>query len=256
MLEFHDMDEAIRQSADKIHLSCNVLKLIACISMLIDHIGYGIIKYYIRVQSTYILPETYKTFDTAYDICHGIGRLAFPIFAFFLVEGFMRTKSVVKYALRLLIFGLISEIPFDLGLFKNVFYKDHQNILLTFFISLVMLAVLRYLDNNPAGLSKPVIILAYICTIIAFSDVAVVLNTDYSWKCTVLVALLYITRSIKPLQLISGAAATSWEAYAPASFLLLWFYDPQIKPRFKYAFYAFYPLHLVLIYFVAKILIG
>ncbi len=250
------METVIRRSTEKIHLSCNVLKLIACFCMLIDHIGFGIVKYYIKVHSTVILPEAYKSFNTAYDICHSIGRLAFPIFAFFLVEGFLRTRSVAKYALRLLIFGLISEIPFDLGLFKDVLYEDHQNVMLSFVISLLMLAVMRYLESNALGLSRPVFFLAYICTIIAFSDVAVILNTDYTWKCTVLVALLYITRTSKPLQLISGAAATSWEAYAPASFLLLWFYDPDVKPRFKYAFYIFYPLHLLLIYFAAKLLIG
>ena len=250
------MDTRICQSLQNIRLSCNTLKLIACICMLIDHVGTGIFKYYIKVQSTVIMPDAYRFCSTAYDICNGIGRIAFPIFSFFIVEGFLHTRSVVKYAGRLLVFGLISEIPFDLGLFKNIFYTDHQNIMITFFIALVMLCVLKYLDDNPMGLSDPVRYLAYICTIIAFSDIAVVLKTDYSWKCTVLIAILYITRTAKPLQLILGAAATAWEKYAPASFLLLYFYDPEKKPKYKYAFYLFYPVHLIVIYILARLFIG
>ena len=238
-----------------IRLSCNVLKIIACISMLIDHIGYGIIHNYMISHSMDIAPDTFSTLNSVYEICRGVGRLAFPIFCFFIVEGFLHTRNVWKYALRLLIFAAVSELPFDLGLYQKNIYNDHQNIMLTFFIALFLLIVLKFLEENRAGLSMPVVYLAYICAVIAFADVAYLLGCDYSWKCMMLVSILYFTRQLRPLNLVAGAAATSWREYSPISFLLLYFYDPQIRPRFKYAFYVFYPLHLFLIYLVAKFMI-
>ena len=65
-----------------------------------------------------------------------IGRIAFPIFAFMIVEGYFRTKNLKKYVLRLLVFALLSEIPFDLAMGSRVFYPIHQNVLWSFLIAL------------------------------------------------------------------------------------------------------------------------
>ena len=64
-----------------------------------------------------------------------IGRIAFPIFAFMTAEGFYHTKNIKKYAGRLLLFAVISEIPFNLVAGGSVFYPLHQNVLWTFLIS-------------------------------------------------------------------------------------------------------------------------
>ena len=246
---------SVKTPLNNIKLSCNALKIIACISMLIDHTSYGILHNYMLAHATELGPDEFSRMQTIYEIGQGIGRIAFPIFCFFLVEGFMRTRSVKKYAIRLAVFALISELPFDLGLFGLVIKHDHQNIILSFLIALIMLSVIRYLEDNTLGLSGVVRWLAIICTVIAFSDAAVLLHTDYSWKCMLLAAVLYLTRSAGPARLVAGAAAVSWEKYAPISFLLLCFYDPDVRPRFKYAFYVFYPLHLIIIYYIAKLII-
>ncbi len=232
-----------------------MLKLIACIVMAIDHFGYGILHNYMIAHAMDVAPEVYTRLNKAYEVCHGIGRIAFPIFTFFIVEGFFRTRNVYKYALRLGIFAVISEIPFDLGLYGVMFKWDHQNIILTFFIALVMLLCIRFLEKNVMGLSEPVVYFTYICAVIAFADAAYLLSADYSWKCMLLVAVLYFTRKYAPFNLIAGAAATSWEKYGPISFLLLYLYDPEIRPKHKYAFYVFYPLHLMILYFAAKLII-
>ena len=65
-----------------------------------------------------------------------IGRLAFPIFAFLIVEGYSHTSNLKRYALRLLVFALISEIPFNLMMGGRIFFPIHQNVLWTFLIGL------------------------------------------------------------------------------------------------------------------------
>lgn len=255
MIESIDMSTMAFDPKDRIKLSCNVLKTLACIFMFIDHCGYGILHNYMIVHAMDILPEQYKTLNTVYETCRGIGRLAFPIFCFFLVEGFLRTHDVKKYGLRLLILAIITEIPFDLGLYGVTFKWDHQNIIITFFIALVMLVLIKYITENFLGISKPLMCLTHVCTVIAFGDLAYLVKADYSWKCILLVAVLYYLRSCEDLRLLVGAAVVSWKNFAPASFLLLYFYDPSIKPKHKYAFYLFYPVNFLIVYLLAKLII-
>ncbi|MCR5688430.1 MAG: conjugal transfer protein TraX [Lachnospiraceae bacterium] len=240
---------------DKLRLSCNVLKAIACSFMFIDHFGYGVIHRYMITHSMDMLPQEYQAMNTVYEISRGIGRLAFPIFCFFIVEGFVRTRSVKRYIIRLAVLALLSEIPFDLGLYGKIFYWKHQNVILTFVIALLMLLTLKFITDNRGVMSVPLLYLSYICTVIAFSDAAYLLKTDYSWKCMVLAAVLYFTRRLGDAKLIAGAAATCWEKYASASFVLLYFYDPDKKPRFRYFFYLFYPLNFLIVYAIAYLVI-
>ncbi len=258
MLKYSDMDAIKQENLKSIKLSCNALKFIACVAMFIDHTGYGIIHNYLKVHSMDLTPQAYTNLQNVFEVCKGIGRIAFPIFCFFLVEGFMRTHNIKKYALRLFIFAIVSELPFDFGLFgfgRELLNHDHQNVIMSFFIALIMLVLIRYLENNVLGLSAAVKYLAIICAVIGFADIAYLLKTDYSWKCMMLVAILYMFRSTSAFRLVAGAAAISWEKFAPISFALLYFYDPDQKPRHKYAFYVFYPLHLILIGALAQIII-
>lgn len=103
-------------------LSGSVLKVIAAVAMLIDHFGASILIYDPQAF------EPYFYFLGApiglYRLCRDLGRIAFPIFCFLLTEGFIHTSNRLRYARNLLIFALISEIPFsmmlnDLGIFRN-----------------------------------------------------------------------------------------------------------------------------------------
>ncbi len=249
------MDSEKKPVLPNIHISCNVLKLIACVFMFIDHIGYGIIHNYMIAHSMDLLPEEYSMLNNIYKAFQGVGRMAFPIFCFFIVEGFLRTRNVTKYAIRLAVFGLISEIPFDIGLFGKVFYWEHQNVIITFFIAIVMLSTVKWLESNIFGLSRGVVVFAMLCAAITFGDIAFLLNTDYSWKCILAAFILYMTRDTGTFRLIAGAASMCWEKFAPISFVLLYFYDPSIKPKYKYAFYLFYPLNFIVIYLIARMII-
>ena len=99
-------------------LDGTMLKIIAMISMVIDHVG------------DMIFPELLWL--------RMIGRLAMPVFAFCITEGYIHTRNRKKYLLRMGIFALISEVPFDLA-FEGKIGLSHQNIMVSFFISIVAL---------------------------------------------------------------------------------------------------------------------
>ena len=238
-----------------IRLSQDVLKFIAAALMLIDHSAFGLLHAYLVKNAMSILPQTYTKLNNLYGIGRNLGRLAMPIFAFFVVEGFIKTSNLRKYILRLFVFAVISEVPFDLGLYNSFFYTDHQNVLFTFLISLLMLAFIEWMNKTIVGLSEPVKWFATISAIIAFADVAYMLKTDYSYKGVLLIAVIYLLRECGIFRLVAGAGVVAWEKFAPLSFLLLYFYDPDRKPKHKYFFYLFYPLHLLLIYFLAQIIL-
>lgn len=95
------------------------LKCIAVITMIIDHTG------------AVLFPDNMTL--------RYIGRIAFPIFCFLLVEGFFHTRDVRKYMLRLGMFAVISEIPYDLAFRDTVIEFEHQNVFFTLFIGVVMM---------------------------------------------------------------------------------------------------------------------
>ena len=97
-------------------LSGTALKIIALITMLIDHFALTVLYWGILYPNSPISPDSeyYKVYQI-YRLCRNIGRVAFPIFCFLLVEGFVHSTNRKKYALRLVIFALVSEIPFNLA---------------------------------------------------------------------------------------------------------------------------------------------
>jgi TraX protein. len=120
-------------------ISGSTLKLVAIFTMLIDHIAASILENLLRCGG----PSSYANgglLYTVYSIMRSIGRLAFPIFCFLLVEGFLHTRNKSKYAIRLGIFALISEIPFDLAFEGKMFSWGHQNVFFTLLIGLIVMA--------------------------------------------------------------------------------------------------------------------
>ena len=94
---------------------------------------------HILAMALMLCDHAWATVVPGNDWLNCVGRLAFPIFAFMLVEGYFHTRSVKKYMLRMLVFALISEIPFNLMVGGGWFYPVHQNVLWTFLIALVMI---------------------------------------------------------------------------------------------------------------------
>lgn len=120
-------------------ISGSTLKLVAIFTMLIDHIAASLLEKLLSRGRAFQFMNGEGLY-TVYSVMRSIGRLAFPIFCFLLVEGFIHTRNKSKYAIRLGIFALISEIPFDLAFDDKVFSWGHQNVFFTLLIGLIVMA--------------------------------------------------------------------------------------------------------------------
>lgn len=228
------------------------LKWIAILTMLIDHIGAALLERALLPQianavlagnAFHFLPADYHTWYNFDSVLRYIGRLAFPIFCFLLVEGFLHTKNVKNYLLRLGIFAMLSEIPFDLAFNNSILELSSQNVFFTLFIGLVVLWGLQYFEETLPSHMLP---LRYLVAITGMMF-ALFLRTDYDALGVLLIVLLYELKASRKWQCIIGAIVMLFSSYtAPLAFLFLWFYNGERGKQLpKYFFYAFYPVHLL-----------
>ena len=219
-------------------LSGSVLKLIAVITMLIDHTGYV---FYAFPTFREPLFTAFGETVTIYFILRKIGRLAFPIYCFLIGEGLRHTRSSIKYLLRLLVFAAISEIPFNLMVSGELLCPEHQNVFFTLFLGALSIYIYR---SDLRDLLKIVLMVAVL-------GISAVLNADYGAAGMVAILVLYVLRGHPIVQAIAGYPLFSGGLYAVAAFLPINLYNGQrgfIKGRFlKLAFYLFYPLHMLLL---------
>lgn len=212
---------------EKYGLSTFSLKIFACIIMLIDHIGAIFFKDIVVLRI--------------------IGRLAFPIFCFLIVQGYIHTRDAKKYLLRLILFALISEIPFDLAFYGRINLWQ-QNVFFTLILGLIVIMVI---DKANRIVSCITFILACI--------LACVLHTDYDLFGVLLIMMLYLVRGKKLFEVITVFATnvglcTGIQRYAAVSMLPIALYNGKKGPSMKYFFYIFYPAHLLILYIIQIIL--
>ena len=152
----------------------STLKIIAIVTMFIDHIGAAVLEYALRnSQPLNANPGLWDQVYLADQIIRQIGRLAFPIFAFFWWKAFFTPAMSKKYALRLALFALVSEVPFDLAVFGTLFDPKHQNVFFTLLIGLlVMIAADRFREK------------VWVQVVIYAAGMAagLLLQTDYGYK--------------------------------------------------------------------------
>lgn len=216
-------------------MSIFILKLIACVTMVIDHIRYAI-------------PFSENI------ITNYFGRIAFPLFAFLITEGYSHTKDLKKYYKRLFIFGIISQIPFML--FRTLVGEwEMLNIMFTLILGLSAITIYDKFEKK--YLSIP------ICFIIIC--LGELLNVDYGWFGVATVFVIYIFKSKKINLFISYFVLLIVYFYSrnmlmlhqtyilyfvfyliPAIFMIL--YNGEKGRSMKYFFYWFYPLHMLVIY--------
>ena len=237
-------------------LNGNTLKIIACISMVIDHIGAMLI-YPLTAEGILPVSMSFEKLQLIYKITRAVGRSAFPIFCFLLIEGFLHTHSKLKYAISLLVFGIISELPYDYAKSDALDFSDN-NVFFTLFLGLLVIwgieQVNSFADKKKLHYLIPPILSG--CVFGAGALLAHFLHTDYSYRGIVLITVLYILRFFIPLNLFAGYLTIFYrnnEVYSIVGFLLLYLYNRKRGKnlgRLKYLFYAFYPAHLLILYFV------
>lgn len=219
--------------------SSSILKLIAVVSMLIDHSGYALV-YWSESLGPY------------YQLFRDIGRIAFPIYCFLLVEGFFYTRSRLCYVRNLLIFCILSEIPFNLFLGARLRLPDHQNVFFTLLLGLLAIWAMEWLRKKHFLL----MVLPAACGMAA----AYLLHTDYDFKGVLLIILFYLFRNYPAYRFVCGALCLYWEWKAIFAFIPITLYNGErgwMKgPVAKYAFYAFYPIHLLLLAYLRKRIFG
>lgn len=225
-------------------ISGSTLKMIAIITMLIDHIGAAVLaRLLITGQGGQLTYQIYLVLRT-------IGRIAFPIFCFLLVEGFEHTKDRRKYALRLLGFALISEVPFDLAFSSAILEFEHQNVFFTLFIGLLTIQGFHAVEEKTEWTP---LIRGFLLALIMFAGMAAAycLHTDYDAKGVMCIVALYVFRKVRGAQILAGCVAFGWwEIEALVAFIPIAFYNGKRGWNLKYVFYLFYPVHLLVLYLV------
>ena len=255
-------------------ISGNQLKMIATICMLIDHVTKVFYRRMINpiLAMDWMTPEFHQWIRGAYMVLILIGAVAFPIFAFLFSEGYAHTHDKKRFLLRLAIFAVISEVPFDItfnyagspvGWSPEIakywpMWWGYQNVFFTYLCSLGTLWVLeqtRRIKCKPlAKLLQGIIVLgAYL-----FNEE--VLRGDYGGYGLLLIITAYALRKNRLLQICgmitvnlllykNFSVITDWFriSFAVAMLLILFYNGKRGKKNLKLFFYNFYPAHIAVI---------
>ncbi len=222
----------------------NTLKMVAIVTMLIDHAGVVLVAGGILAGQGSVIREG-SPWPMAYVVMRTIGRLAFPIFCFLLTEGYIHTRDVKKYGIRLLAFAFISEIPFDLAIFGQWFQPDYQNVYFTLFFGLCVLHFYNKAAGHPIKQSL---------TVLAGMAAASIIRSDYDAIGIAMILIFYVFRDNKKIQTLFGGmlavvSSLSLSGAAALAFIPIRMYDGKRgEKNLKHFFYWFYPVHLLLLF--------
>ncbi len=224
--------------------SGSILKWIAVATMLIDH--FAAIFFTGSAYAGHLLFSW-----NVYVVLRAIGRLAFPLFAFLLAEGFRHTRSVEKYLSRLFLFGVLSEIPFDLAFSRTWMDWSYQNVYFTLFLGLLAVWLWQRFTRNDPGHCGTGRVLLGLLTIAGAAAAAEFGHTDYGmWGVLTVVSMVLFRESEWQRCLFSSCfllGSSALEIFSLPSFALIHFYNGRRGRQTKYFFYLFYPLHLSLL---------
>lgn len=248
----HAIHSAVKVEKGLFRMNAFYLHVLAMAFMLCDHL-YRI-----------ILPSHF------YLTC--IGRLAFPIFAFLIVEGFFHTRDIKHYCLRLAILALISEIPYNLLCSSHVFDSTGQNVIWTFLLALFCMWCIerrKVCPGSATALALDVFIIVFSGYLLGF-----LLFTDYKGFGVLTVLIFYFFRGslwhhrlcqlfgLVLVNLLSGILSgiylpttllplpIPYQLLAVCSLIILWSYTGEkgsVSIFGRLFCYSFYPLHLLIL---------
>lgn len=181
-------------------------------------------------------------------IFRAFGRIAFPIFCFLIVEGFLHTRSHLNYLARLVVFAVISEIPFDLA-FHTLFDWRHQNVFFTLALGLISIFCLEEMNNRRI----------YVLPLILTWGAAYFLHCDYGIGGVIFISILYQTKETPWIRFILSALVLylfwgTFELFGLFALIPITFYNGKRGPSAQMLFYWFYPLHLLILYAIKTFL--
>jgi heme/copper-type cytochrome/quinol oxidase subunit 4 len=236
------------------------LKIFACITMLVQNIGITIIEKGMIGLNQYTQAELSQALaeDSRLMVLAGVGSalqliggLAVPIFGYLLVEGFKRTADYRKYLLSMAVFALLSEVPYDLANSQKLMDWSSQNALVTMAICLLMLYFLRMTESKKGALFSVARLVIVLCAVFWVS----LFRAQYGLCMVLLTAVFYLFYTRNVLKTIVGAVVSLLYVTGPLAFYGLWCYNEKrtdILP--KYAYYLFYPAHLLVLGIIAKLI--
>lgn len=232
------------------------LKLIACVTMLLDHFGVVVVLGMFQRNPSGMLLELYEMLRI-------IGRIAFPIYCFLLVEGSVHTRNPVRYGFRLGFAALIAELPYDLAIYGGINWQ-HQNVMVTLLLGLCALEGMKRCPN----------LFLKLLVVVPFAALAELAKGDYGAEGVMLAALFGLTRDMPERGIFqflgmwflfspSHAMMLNWigkfsittREWALLSLIPIRCYNGQKRTNHKgvqMAFYLFYPVHLMILYFVGR----
>ena len=242
-----------------------VLKIIAIISMLMDH------------TSAALYNAIPTEMNWLYNTGRMIGRMAFPLFCFMIVEGYYHTRNKWRYLGSLIFLAVISELPFD-AIFSNSDFKlnyNYQNVFFTLAIGLLTIILAGEISARVTNIFLSGVLQLFMIQIMLFA--AGMLKSDYGSLGLELILMIYYFEKIPVLLkkdnlkfIFAATAVLAWfiyfdsvrgsiiESYGLPAVILIMLYngkrgDYKIP---KYVFYFFYPVHLIILYFVRKAVTG
>ena len=211
------------------------LKYIAFASMFIDHFNKAIITPFLTGTGPMVI------ITTIFDI---LGRIAFPIFAFMVVEGFFKTKSRWAYLRNLLIFAVISEIPYDMFQSAEFVNTWSQNILWGLALGLFTIMVI---DKLKAYIKKRPLLIFVSLLIVALSSLgSMLISSDYEYYAIIIIYLYYLFYDKRLLASGLSYLVIIKEIYAILGFATVLFYNGEKGKQNKIFNYFFYPVHLLI----------
>lgn len=220
-------------------LSGAQLKLTAIISMLIDHVNKSMI-YPNLVSATGFIAVVSNIFDV-------IGRIAFPLFCFMVVEGFFKTRSRKKYLLNLLIFGVISEIPFDIFVTASFYNIYCQNVMFTLALVLATVWAIDVLKLKMQNKPKSLWYFVSIMIVMFMCIVASALSVDYEYHAILIGYFFYLFYNSRVLAIPFCYASMYTQPWALLGFGLTLTYNGKRGKQNKMLNYWFYPVHLAIL---------
>ena len=207
--------------------------------MIADHTNKALIYPYLTSTNGFL-----AAISNLFDI---IGRIAFPLFCFFLVEGFFKTRSRKKYLLNLLLFGVISEVPFDMFTTASFFNTNWQNIMFTLALVLVTIWIIDILKAKMQSKPKVLWYVASLLIVGVMCIVSMILSLDYEHHAILIGYFFYLFHDMPIFAIPFGYASMYESPWALLGFGLTLTYNGERGRQNKMLNYLFYPVHMLIL---------